>query len=142
LVLSKFAFGPIAQALKDREESIAQALNSSAAAKKEVDALKLEMNNMKQDARKEREAILKEAKENADRIISEAQERAKEESNRIVSAAQEAIQAEKKAAFAEVRQQVAKIAIDIAEKLLTKELEDKDAQSKLAKSLLESMNLN
>jgi F-type H+-transporting ATPase subunit b len=141
-ILGRVAFKPISEALKEREESIAKALNASVQAQEDVGKLKSEIDEMKKKAREEREEILKEAKAKATQLVSEAQEKAKEEGNRIISAAQEAIQSEKNAAMTEVKQQVAALALDIAEKVLRKELSNATAQKALINDLLKEAKLN
>ncbi len=142
LILGKVAFKPIAKALKSREEEIEKALNASSKAKEEVDMLKEEIDKMKKEARAEREQILKEAKETANKIVSEAQEKAKEEGTRIIASAQESIQNEKNAALVEVRKQVGQLSLEIAEKLIRKELSNDASQKELVNKFLEDLNAN
>ncbi len=140
--LGKVAWKPILKAIKDRENSIAEALDSSKHAKSEVEKLKGEINDMKLLARNEREGILKEAKENASKIIAEAQEKAREEGNRLIVSAQEAIQNEKKAALAEVKDQVAKLSLEIAERVIRQQLATDSAQQALVNDMLKELKLN
>ncbi|MBT33563.1 MAG: ATP synthase F0 subunit B [Thalassobius sp.] len=142
VVLRKFAYNPILQTVKAREDSIREALSSSSKAKDEVEVLKKEIEEMKQTARAEREIILKEAKDSASKIMTESQDSARKEYERIVASAQEDIRNEKKAALAEVKNQVAKFSVEIAEKLLRKELSDEDYQKKLINELLDETKLN
>jgi F-type H+-transporting ATPase subunit b len=142
VVLRKFAYKPILEAVREREDSIREALSSSTKAKDEVEGLKKEIEEMKLTARAERETILKDAKDTAGKILAESQEAAKKEYERIVSAAQEDIQNEKKAALAEVKDQVAKFSVEIAEKLLRAELSDGKQQEKLINELLKETKLN
>jgi len=142
VVLGRVAFKPIAAALKSREEEIEKALSASSQAKEEVDTLKGEIDKMKKDARAEREQILKEAKDAASKIVSEAQEKANEERTKIVASAQEAIQSEKHQAIAEVRKQVASLSLDIAEKVIRQNLSSNDAQKKLVNQFLDEVNGN
>ena len=142
VVLRKFAYKPILQTVKAREDSIREALSSSSKAKDEVEALKKEIEEMKQTARAEREIILKEAKDSASKIMTESQDSARKEYERIVASAQEDIQNEKKAALAEVKNQVAKFSVEIAEMLLRKELSDEDYQKKLINEMLDETKLN
>ncbi len=142
VVLRRFAYKPILEAVKAREDSIKEALSSSSKAKDEVEVLKKEIEDMKKEARAERETIIKDAKEAADKLLSEKQEVAKKEYDRIVASAQEDIQNEKNAALAEVKNQVAKFSVEIAEKLLRKELSDEDYQKKLINELLDDTKLN
>lgn len=141
-ILSKVAFKPIAAALKEREDSIDEALSASAKAKDEVAGLKTEIGEMKKEARAEREIIIKEAKDAASKIVTEAQNRAKEDSARIVASAQETIQNEKKAALAEVKNEVAKLSLNIASRLIKKQLSDDASQKSLVQEYLKDANFN
>jgi F-type H+-transporting ATPase subunit b len=142
LILRKFAWKPILGALDEREKVIADSLEAAEKAKEEMAALNAENQKLLQEARAEREKILREAKMVADRFVNEAKEKAIEESNRIIAAAQEAIRNEKQAAMTEVRNQVANLSLTIAEKLLKKELSNKNAQIELAKSFMNEIKAN
>lgn len=137
IVLSKTAFKPIAKALKSREESIEKALKAADSAKEEVSALKSEIVDMKKAARAERAEILKEAKASGAKIMAEAQEKAKAEGAKIIAAAHESIRSEKDAALADIRRQVATLSVQIAEKLIERDLENKGAQERLLDQLLD-----
>lgn len=142
IVVGRFAVKPLAEALKARENSIAEQLNAAAKAKEDI--LKISKDNEKllQQAREERDSILKEAQARASKTLSDAQESAKAESNRIITAAQEAIQNEKNAALAEVKNQVAVLSIEVAEKILRGQLENKDNQKKFVADLLKDVKVN
>ena len=142
VLLSKFAFKPIAQALRDREQSIENKLSAGERAKGELDKLKKQNEDLLKAARAEREEMLKEAKLQASKLVADAEESAKAQSNKIIQAGQEVIQNEKKAALAEVRNQVATLSVSIAEKLLQKELENKATQDKLVDDLLKTVSAN
>ncbi|MBX2842807.1 MAG: F0F1 ATP synthase subunit B [Flammeovirgaceae bacterium] len=137
--LYKMAWPSILQSIKEREDSIQKALNSSSEAKAEVENLKSEIDEMRKEARVERETIITEARESANKIVAESKDSAKAEYDRIVKSAQEDIRNEKNAALAEVKSQVAKFSIEIAEKVLTKELADKKAQENLVEDLLKNI---
>lgn len=142
LIVGKFAVKPIAEALKEREDSIDQALKAAEKAKAEVENLKATQEQVRKEIREEREKILADAKSQANKILAEAQEKAKAEVTRMTTAAQEAIRAEKEAAVAKVKSEVGKIAVNIAEMLLKKELSDKTVQEDLIARLLKEANLN
>jgi len=141
-ILSQVAWKPITQALRDREESISTAL--AAAEKAKNDLLLLQSSNEKalQEARVEREKMMRDAKTTADKIIAEATEKANAEKNRIVAEAQEAIRTEKNLALAEVKKQVADLSLEIAEKVMRKQLADKSTQMELVKSYLNDVKVN
>ncbi|MEL7019967.1 MAG: F0F1 ATP synthase subunit B [Bacteroidota bacterium] len=122
LLVGKAAFKPIAQALKKREDDIQGALDAAKKAKVEMQALQSQNESLLAEAREERTNILREAKEAKESIIKEAREKAKEEAQRIVNNAKVEIDNQKNAAMAELKNQVGAMAVDIAEKVIKKEL--------------------
>ena len=140
-ILKKFAWKPILNALKDREESIADALSSAEKARKEVEGLKANNEKVLAEARKEKDLILKEAKEVKDKIVAEAKDQAAKEGQKIVEAARQQIEAEKKAAISEMKQQVTELSVLAAEKIIQKELKNKDAQEDIVNDLLKDLKL-
>lgn len=141
-ILRKFAWKPILNALKDREESIANAINSADNARKEVEGLKAGNEKIIAEARKEKDIILKEAKEIKDRIVAEAKEKANIEGQKSVEQARLQIQAEKNAAISEIKKQVAELSVSIAEKIIKKELSNPAEQKKMVDSLIDDIKLN
>jgi len=141
-ILRKFAWKPILNALKDREESIAQALNSAEEAKKEVAGLKADNDRIIAEARQEKNIILKEAKVIKDKIIAEAKEKAMEETAKSIVLAKQQIEAEKTAAINDLKNQVAELSVMIAEKVIRKELSNKPEQEKMVDGLIDDIKLN
>lgn len=141
-ILRKFAWKPILNALKDREESIAQALNSAEEAKKQVAGIKAENENIMAEARREKGLILQEAKEIKDKIIAEAKEKAIMETQKAVETARIQIQNEKNNAINDIKKQVAELSVMIAEKVIKKELSNKAEQEKLMNGLIDEIKLN
>lgn len=141
-ILRKFAWKPILNALKEREESIASALNSAEEAKREVAGLKADNDKIIAEARQEKNAILKEAKEMKDKIIAEAKEKALQEATKSIELAQRQIQSEKDAAINDIKKQVAELSVMIAEKVLKKELTSKTEQEKMVDGLVDDIKLN
>ncbi|WP_347839106.1 F0F1 ATP synthase subunit B [uncultured Draconibacterium sp.] len=141
-VLKKFAWKPILAALKEREDSIASALNSAEEAKKEVAGLKADNEKIIAEARREKEAILKEAKELKDKIIAEAKEIASGEGQKTIEQARQQIHAEKTAAINDIKKQVAQLSVSIAEKVIRKELGNKAEQEKMVNGLVDDIKLN
>ena len=121
-LMAKFAFGPIRDALNEREHSIQNALDEAKLARLEMENLKSENEKILAQAREERSKILQEAKEMKNSIVNEAKQKAKDEANKIISNAKQEIDNQKKAAIAELKGQVGTMAIDIAEKVIRKEL--------------------
>lgn len=140
-MLRKFAWKPILGAVNDRETSIKDALASAEAARDEMKNLQSDNQRILKEARAEKEALLKEARTTRSELINGAKEEAQEEAQKILSQAQDAIQSEKRAAVKELREQVGSIAMEIAEKVLQKELENKDRQLELVDQLLQDTKL-
>ena len=141
LLLKKFAWKPILDAVNERETSIKDALSSADEARKEMASLQEDNQKILQEARADREALLKEARISGANLLAKAKEDAKLEADKILSQAQDAIQNEKRAAINELKNQVAQISLEIAEKVIEGELEDKDKQTSLVEKLLKDASL-
>ena len=141
-ILRKFAWKPILNALKDREQSISRALNSAEEAKKEVANLKADNERIIIEAKQEKNIILKEAREMKDKIVAEAREKAAAEAAKSVELAKQQIQAEKDAAINDLKKQVAELSVMIAEKVIRKELNNKTEQEKMVNGLVDEIKLN
>lgn len=141
-LLKKMAWKPIMEAIHKREESIEQALKTAEHAKMEMAALKASNEKALKEAREQRDAILKEARDQKDAIISEAKGKAQAEADRILVSAREAIRNEKMAAISELKNQVATLSIDIAEKILKTELSSENKQATVVNNLVNEINLN
>ena len=141
-LLAKFAWKPILNMVEERTKNIEDALNSAENAKKEMAGLKAENEQIMKEARAERDKIVREAREMKDKIIEESKETAKAETDKILAQARKLIDDEKRAAMNELKDQVASLSIEIAEKILTKELSDKKKQAELIDDILNQSNLN
>ena len=141
-ILKKLAWPAIIKGLRDRENSIADSLATAQKVKEEMALMKSENEALLAKAREERAQLLKEARETKDKIINEAKEQAKTEANKIVTEAQAAINAQKMAALTEVKNQVGKLVIEVSEKVLRKELGNKEAQEAHIKGLVQEVKLN
>ena len=141
-ILKKFAWKPILNALKEREESIATALNSAEEAKKEVAGLKADNEKVIAEARREKDAILKEAKELKEKIVAEAKEKAGQEAQKTIDQARQQIEAEKTAAINDIKKQVAELSVMIAEKVIKQQLAVKGEQAKMVDGLIDDIKLN
>lgn len=141
-ILKKFAWKPILNSLKERETTIADSLATAEKVKAEMSQLKSENEALLAKAREERAQLLKEARDTKDRIISEAKEQAKIEANKIVIDAQAAIQQQKMAALTDVKNQVGTLVIEVAEKVLRRELGNKSEQESYIRQLAEEVKLN
>ncbi|HPQ20852.1 MAG TPA: F0F1 ATP synthase subunit B [Saprospiraceae bacterium] len=141
-IMGKFAFTPIAKALEKREGDIQDALDQAKKAKEEMANMKYENEKLLAEAREERSKILQEAKDIKNQIVNEAKDKAKEEASRIVASAKTEIDNQKKAALVEVKNQVGNMALEIAEKVIKKQLAGNQEQESLVKSMVDDMNLN
>jgi F-type H+-transporting ATPase subunit b len=141
-ILKKYAWPAIIGGLKKREETIAESLATAEKIKAEMSQMKNENEALIAKAREERAQMLKEARETKDKIINEAKEQSKLEANKIITEAQVAIDAQKMAALTEVKNQVGKLVIEVTEKILRKELTNKQAQEEHIKSLVNEVNLS
>jgi F-type H+-transporting ATPase subunit b len=141
-ILKKMAWPAIIKGLKDRENTITDSLATAQKVKEEMALMKSENEALLAKAREERALMLKEARETKDRIVNEAKEQAKTEANKIVTEAQIAINAQKMAALTDVKNQVGKLVIEVSEKVLRKELGNKDAQEAHIKGLVDGVKMN
>ena len=142
LLLRKFAWKPILDAVEKREDGIKDALDSAEKAKLEMTNLQADNEKLLKEARAEREAMLKEARDIKNKTIEDAKGEAQEQANKIIEQAQAAIESEKKAAMAELKNHVAGLSLDIAEKVVRTELSNKDKQLKLVETMLDEKSLN
>ncbi len=142
LLLKKFAWKPILDAVNEREEGIKGALESAENAKKEMESLNADNERILKEARIERDSLLKDAREIKDKMISEAKDEAQEQAGLLIKNAKAAIEVEKQAAIADLKTQVAKLSIDIAEKVVRRELASKDDQLALVDKMLGDVTLN
>ena len=141
-ILKKFAWKPVLKMIKEREESIAKQLDSAKAAKEQMEQLTAENEKIMRQARAEREEMLRDAKATKDKIVAEAQDAAKIEADKIIAAARLEIQAEKDAAMAELSEKVGQLSVEIAEKILRRELSNETKQGDFMKKLVADISLN
>lgn len=141
-LLKKFAWKPILSMIKERESSIENALNAAKNAKEEMLALQANNERILNEAKMQRDILLKEAREMKDSIIAEAKNNASKEAQKLLVTARENIQNEKMAAITELKNQVATLSIEIAEKILKEHLSSDEKQKTLINNLLQEVNLN
>jgi len=141
LLLKKYAWKPILDALNSREEGIQNALDEADKARQEMVDLKSSNEKILKEARAERDTLLKDARVIKEKMITEAKDEAKEQSNKIIQQAKQTIENEKLAAITELRNQVAELSIGIAEKIMKDELSNKDKQLQLIDKMLEEAPL-
>ena len=142
LLLKKFAWKPILDAVNEREEGIKNALESAENAKKEMQDLQADNQRILQEARLARDSMLKEAREMKEKIVADAKNEAQAQGQKMIEQAKAAIESEKNAAMNELKLQVSTLSLSIAEKVLKDELSNKEAQTKLVEKMLGDVKLN
>ncbi len=141
-LLKKFAWKPILNAVNEREEGIKNALAEAEKARQEMQNINADNERILKEARSERDGMLKEAREIKNNLIEEAKEEAKIQANKLIDQAKTSIQTEKLAAIADLKNQVAELSINIAEKVVKDELSNKGKQLKLVEQMLKEAKLN
>lgn len=141
-ILGKFAWKPILKALKDREQSIDNALRSAEEAQAKMEQLNADNEKLLAEARIERDKILKEAKEMKDQIVAAAKEEAADKGRKMIEEAKQEIGKEKNKAINELKSQVSTLSIEIAEKILRKEVAGDKEQEALIDDYMNTINLN
>lgn len=141
-LLAKFAWKPILSAVKNREDSINNALEAAEEARKQMANLKADNERLLAEARAERDAMLKEAKEIKDKIVAEAKEQAQKEGQKLIEDAKQAIENEKKVAVAQLKDNVVSLSLEIAQKVMKNELADANKQTALINEYLKNATLN
>ena len=141
-ILRKFAWKPILKTLNERETGIADSIAAAEKVKEEMKQMQAQNEALLAQAREERSQLLKEAKETKDRIISEAKEQAKAEANRIMEDTRLQIEQQKNAAMTAVKNEIGNLAVEVAEKILRKQLSNQEAQQGLVQMLAEEIKLN
>ena len=141
-LLKKFAWKPILEALNEREKNIADSIASAEKVRFEMASMKSEHETLLNQAREERTLLLKEDKETKEKIIGEAKEAAKEEANKIMQESRQQIEFQKNAAIIDVKNQIGTLVIEVAEKVLRKELANKEQQHQYINTLAQEIKLN
>lgn len=141
-VLSRYAYTPIVDGLKIREDGIQDALNSAEQAKQEMANMQAENENLLQEAREERTKIIKEAKESGKKLINDARTEAKREARQLVDNAQQEIDNQKRKAIDIIKSELGVYAVDLAENIIKKQLDNHDAQVELAQKMVKDIDLN
>jgi len=141
-ILGKFAWKPILKALKERETSIGEALQAADKAREEMKQMQFSNEQLLQEAKNERDAILAQARKIKDSIIEESKLKANEEANRILISAKESIQNEKMSAITDLKNQIGELALEIARKILIRELSEPKKQEEYIKELIKDVKFN
>jgi len=141
-ILKKFAWQPILSSLRERENTIDEALNEANKAREEMKQLHFDNEALLNEAKEERDGILRDARKIKETIIEESKNKANEEANRIVESAKESIQNEKMAAMTDLKNQLANLSIEIAEKILKEELSEDKKQKEYVQKLIDDVKFN
>ena len=141
-ILAKFAWKPILRSLNEREKNISDSILSADKVRAEMAELKSENEVLLSKAREERAIMMREAKETRDKIIMESKEQARQQTNKIVADAQATINQQKMAAITDLKNQVGNLVLEVSEKVLRRELSNKEEQEKYIKQLAEKVELN
>lgn len=141
-ILAKYAWKPIINSLKEREKNISDSILSAENVRKEMAQLKSENEDLLAKAREERAQMMKEAKETRDKIIADAKEQAREEMTKIVADAQNVIHQQKMAAIVDLKNQVGNLVLEVSEKVIRRELNNKAEQEKYIQQLTQNVDLN
>ena len=141
-LLWRYAWKPILNAVNDREEGIKNALAAAEEAKKEMQNVTADSEKLLKEARAERETMLKEARDIKDKIVADAKELAQVEGDKLIKQAQATIESEKKAAVTDIKNQVAELSVEIAEKIIKDQLASKDKQLKMVDTMLGDIKLD
>lgn len=141
-ILGKFAWKPILKSLHEREDSIDEALNQANKAREEMKQLKFDNEALLKEAKEERDGILRDARKVRDSIIEESKVKANEEANRIIESAKASIENEKMAAMTDLKNQLAHLSIEIAEKILKEELSEDKKQKEYVQKLIDDVKFN
>jgi F-type H+-transporting ATPase subunit b len=141
-LMKKFAWGPILKMIHEREETIENALNEAQKARQEIADMQSSNEKLLQEARMERDKILKEAREIRESMLNESKAKATAEYEKILATAKADIQTEKMAAINEMKNQVAVLSLEIAEKILRSELASDQKQKDLVTKLASDIKLN
>ena len=141
-ILGKWGWPMLLKALKNREKAIADSLNAAEKAREEMKQLVAHNEDLLKDAKAERDEMLRNARLTSEKIVEDARLKATEEADRIVENARENINYEKLKAMHELKNQIASLSIDIAEKLMKSELSDRQRADKLIQQELENAHLN
>ena len=141
-ILAKYAWKPILKSLDERQKNISDSILSAENMKKEMAQMQSENEALLAKAREERSQMMREAKDMRDKIIQDAKEQARKETNKIVADAQSVINQQKMAAITDLKNQVGNLVLEVSEKVLRRELNNKEDQEKYIQKLAQDIELN
>ncbi len=141
-ILKKFAWKPILSSLKERENSIEDALELAQKTRDEMAKLQADNEKILAEARQQREELLKEARDIRQKMIDEAKEKAAEEGDKMIASARQAFENEKSTAIDEMKKSIVSMSVQIAEKILKQHFEDPKKQQEFLDTYLKDIKLN
>ncbi|HLO90678.1 MAG: F0F1 ATP synthase subunit B [Chloroflexota bacterium] len=141
-ILGKYVWPPIMRALHDRELAIEESLHQAEAARREMETLQFTNEKLLKEAKEERDALMRDARKVREKLIDDAREKASQEAERIIESARERIEHEKMAAIHDLKNQVANLSLEIAEKLIGQELSDPVKNKQFVQKSLDEIKLN
>lgn len=142
VLLRVFAWKPVLKMLHDREEKINAALNEANLAREQMKQLTADNERLLLEAKDERDAILNEARKVSQKMYEDAKVKAQEEGQRIIASAKEDILIEKQKAIADIRNTIAEISLEIAEKVVENEFADKQKHQQYINKRVEALHFN
>lgn len=141
-ILAKFVWPVITKGIASRNKKIQDQLDEAVRVHAELESLNLKHEQMLAQAKAERDDILNEARAISEKLKEDAKLKADAEAQSIIADAKQAIQMEKMKAITDLKNEIANISINIAEKIMTEELSDKEKQEKLIEKWVDESNLN
>jgi F-type H+-transporting ATPase subunit b len=141
-ILGKYAWPAIIKALKEREASIEQALHEADKAREEMKQLRIDNEALYKAGKEERDILMRDARKIADSLIADARDKAHHEYQSLMESARESIQNEKMAAIVDLKNQLAQLSVEIAEKILREKLDGSQKQNEYIKKLVDEAKFN
>lgn len=142
LILGKYAWKPLLRVIQERERYIDISLRKAKSAQDMLNNLKKEQEEIIKQTRHDKGELLKEGTEQRDKIIAEAKEKARAESEKIIADAHKIIQKEREAALVDMRKQITTLSVEIATKVVSADMKDKERHEQMVKKLVEEIDLN
>ena len=140
VILAKFGFPALVNMVNERKQYIDDSLKSAREANEKLSHIKEESESILVEARKEQARILKEAMDTRTQIVNEARDKAKAEGGRLLEEARKQIQKEKDDAIRDIRKQVAELSVEVAQKVLRKQLSSEVEQNGMIERMLDEVS--
>ncbi len=141
-ILKKFAWPLILNGLKEREKSIENAIKAAERAKEEMQEMQASNQQLLESVNAEKAKIIQESMELKDKIMEEAKIKAVEESDKMIEKANQAIENEKRKALKEMKDYMVDLSVQIAEKIIQKDLHSSNDQEAFIKKQIDDLHIN